>query len=856
MSVTTVDDELEEVASRLLDPYLARLRRSGIPEARIINDPVWGSIRLEPWEVALIDSPLLQRLRGIRQLGVVHWVYPSAVHTRFEHSIGAMHCASQMLTALERNSGRVGQPLIDDETHKLVRVAALLHDCGHTVFSHAGESVAERLPGVDEFRTRIFDELQPRKKPSASEAIAVGLVRTRAFRDLLAARQVGADFVRDVDATCDLIAKLMIGAPAVKDRAFLSLVISGAFDADKLDYMTRDCLMAGVPCAVDVWRTIGKLHCVRVPWSERTDLLGPTASDGGLELEYRTWAQVANGDDTLVLALPRSATTVLNELAVTRTTLYEKIYFHPKVRALEAVARRGLAQLGVTRIAEWFALTDADVLLREEFAKLRDRDLPKRAFQIERPQEERFERPWRRLTRAFDDGSFERKVESATSDACSILGLDRDRLDVVADRPSVKKVKLDAYAFVGDSYLDLGLASAGEAAQRAEAGKVLARERVYVFASAPIRVATCLATRKVVSALGFDTSDHATIPLKLEPKELRAASERLEQAGFFGQRSGALSAQVAERMPSRTERHLEDFLRTASSRIQHVAERLGPYQRVDGGRTDVATVATFLRQFETRERARAALRVIEAIDFVGRDRLASALRSILKEHEPFDVVCPLGGLADSSGHLAYLMLDLDEKLRVPVTTLDEALRSGSERILLWDDFCGAGGHAKTVLAQWLGQTVEGELDEAHVAPLGDPERLRAVNVTLGFARARQEGLDELRASLPTLRLTEADVAAAEHVEASSGIFDPGSTVLPDTHERDDLRDFLERRMRAALSHKGWPEDKLAERLLGYGNGSLLLAFPHNVPTVTLTAIWASSDEWSPLLPRRTKPPAR
>ncbi|MCB9619811.1 MAG: HD domain-containing protein [Sandaracinus sp.] len=852
MSSVGIEEELEELASRLLDPYRARIERSGIPEARIINDPVWGSIRLEPWEVALIDSPLLQRLRGIRQLGVVHWVYPSAVHTRFEHSIGAMHCASQILTALERNSGRVGQPLIDDETHKLVRVATLLHDCGHTVFSHAGEHVAEKLPGVDAFRTQIFDELHPRKKPSASEAIAVGLVRTQAFRNLLAARQVGADFVRDVEATCDLIAKLMIGAPAVKGHAFLSLVISGAFDADKLDYMTRDCLMAGVPCAVDVWRTIGKLHCVRVPPGERTELLGPRTGDR--EPDYRTWARVEHDEDTLVLALPRSATTVLNELAVTRTTLYEKIYFHPKVRALEAMTRRGLEALDITRIAEWFALTDAEVLLRDEFAKLRDRDLPKRSFQIERPQDERFDRAWRRLTRKFDDRSFERDVIEATSQACSSLGINDQGLDVVADRPSVKKVKLDAYAFVGDSYLDLGLASAGEAAQRAEAGKVLARERVYVFASAPIRVATCLATRKVVSKLGFDTSDHVTIPLKLEPKELREASERLEDAGFFGTRNGALSAHVAARMPSRTERHLEDFLRTASSRIQRVAERLGPYQRVDGGRTDVATVATFLRQFETRERARAALRVIEQITFVGRDSLASALRSTLQEREPFDFVCPLGGLADSSGHLAYLMLDLDQNLRVPVSTLEEALRSGADRILLWDDFCGAGGHAKTVLAQWLGQSVEGELDEAHVGPLGDPERLRAATVTIGFARARQEGLFKLGASLPGLGLTKVDVIAAELVEASTGIFEAGSRVLPDAHERDDLRDYLERRMRMALSHKGWPEEKLADRLLGYGNGALLLAFPHNVPTVTLTAIWASSDGWIPLLPRRTKPP--
>src|SRR5580765_8421771 len=91
-SVSDVELLAEGFASRHLDRYTAEivsgLRKSGRKE---INDALWGTISLSPVEVAVLDSPLLQRLRYVRQLGVVHWVYPSAVHTRFEHTLRVMH---------------------------------------------------------------------------------------------------------------------------------------------------------------------------------------------------------------------------------------------------------------------------------------------------------------------------------------------------------------------------------------------------------------------------------------------------------------------------------------------------------------------------------------------------------------------------------------------------------------------------------------------------------------------------------------------------------------------------------------------------------------------------------------------
>src|SRR4051794_16809934 len=113
-------ERIERWAASQLDPYLRRLERHRDPDgdvqrhrrpyetAKEFNDPVWGTLQLRPWEVVIVDSPLLQRLRRIRQLGVVHFVYPAAVHTRLEHSLGAVHQVQRLITSINEH-GLVGR---------------------------------------------------------------------------------------------------------------------------------------------------------------------------------------------------------------------------------------------------------------------------------------------------------------------------------------------------------------------------------------------------------------------------------------------------------------------------------------------------------------------------------------------------------------------------------------------------------------------------------------------------------------------------------------------------------------------------------------------------------------------------
>jgi hypothetical protein len=100
--------EVDGLAEAWLGSVLGRLDaiRDGIeeiPKSKQINDPVWEVITVEPAEILLLDSPLLQRMRGVRQLGLAHLVFPGATHDRFAHICGVLEAAARMYSALANN---------------------------------------------------------------------------------------------------------------------------------------------------------------------------------------------------------------------------------------------------------------------------------------------------------------------------------------------------------------------------------------------------------------------------------------------------------------------------------------------------------------------------------------------------------------------------------------------------------------------------------------------------------------------------------------------------------------------------------------------------------------------------------
>jgi HD superfamily phosphohydrolase len=129
--------------------------------------PVHGYVELWPEELAVVDHPAFQRLRRVRQLGFAHFVFPGGTHTRFEHSIGALHVAQRIIDSINKNADGVAPPqttswcrqALGEDVARLVRVGALLHDIGHLPFGHTLEDELNHLDKHDgSGRLRLIGE--------------------------------------------------------------------------------------------------------------------------------------------------------------------------------------------------------------------------------------------------------------------------------------------------------------------------------------------------------------------------------------------------------------------------------------------------------------------------------------------------------------------------------------------------------------------------------------------------------------------------------------------------------------------------------------------------------------------------
>lgn len=304
---------------------------------KTFNDPVWGVVELLPWETVLLDSPLLQRLRGVRQLGMAHLVYPGAGHDRLEHSRGVVEAAERMIRALERNAahrrsfGRdrdENVPDVSDEDRYSTRLAALLHDIGHGPFSHATERLIEEQY-EDEFRGAVEvlrGSFQGVTSIAPGEVIAVLVVLSDAMNKVFTHQEIAAR-TRSAQLPVAVAARIL-GSRSCLTASYLSGIISGPVDADKLDYIARDCHHSGLPLGIDLTRLIGKLEVVVV-----TPETAPNQ-------ELRERAEQSPGRRFYELGISQAGLGSYEQLIIARVLLYDRLYYHHKVRAAEAMLQQ------------------------------------------------------------------------------------------------------------------------------------------------------------------------------------------------------------------------------------------------------------------------------------------------------------------------------------------------------------------------------------------------------------------------------------------------------------------------------------------------------------------------------------
>ena len=278
-------------------------------DEKVIREAVSGYQVLKPHEYLLLDSPVMQRLRYIHQTALAYLVYPTANHTRFDHSLGVAKIADNIGHSLDKK-----QPQIEE-----LRLAALLHDVGHSFFSH----LSEHLIGVkfqDTFES--IKEIQLFHNREPGEILSYLIVASPRFQRLL--ENILTYYKRKVNI--ERITRLVIGKPKEPELfAYLGDIISGPFDADKLDYLIRDCRFTGIRADVDTDRVIISSEIMKNPKKFK-----------GFQKRAGQEAEVFSNRN---LIMKSSGVSNLEQIVLNKILLFPAIYHHHKVRALECMVK-------------------------------------------------------------------------------------------------------------------------------------------------------------------------------------------------------------------------------------------------------------------------------------------------------------------------------------------------------------------------------------------------------------------------------------------------------------------------------------------------------------------------------------
>ena len=360
-----------------------------LKRAKVVHDNIWGTNRFTWRELVLIDSPIIQRLRDIHQVGLGFHVYPSARHTRFEHCLGVATIASRVFDALlQKNKGefenilKVIEPTVDPEDairrlRQELRMAALLHDTGHSLYSHTSELVYSKLAYLKEAQKEV--KKFTGKEKGVGEIISFCIASTPAVARLLQkakAHLIGDSTSDDYTGEVDLtnVALMIVGRTNHPYTQFLADIVSSGFDADKLDYLLRDARAAGLPLSYDIDRY---LYAVRLEKDKMDD------DEKELEHFYKLVSKVpperksAAGAsrypyyETYRLRLPRKAINAIEQIIICKMMLFGYLYHHPKVRAAEGVLQLLLEQL----VSFWKKKGSNEQAILEKFLDFTDSTL-------------------------------------------------------------------------------------------------------------------------------------------------------------------------------------------------------------------------------------------------------------------------------------------------------------------------------------------------------------------------------------------------------------------------------------------------------------------------------------------------
>jgi deoxynucleoside triphosphate triphosphohydrolase SAMHD1 len=849
-----------------------------------------------------MDSPLLQRLRRIRQLGLAGYVFPGANYSRFEHSIGVLHQTQRIIEAIRRNAASLAarkhlpqQEQISSSDEVLLRLTALMHDVGHGFLSHVSERVLTGLSTVD--GTHTVREFQKQAKtffrvPSLNAAPAVGEILS-ALCTLLPEWQEILDQA-DIPKWPDLrelsfrMAQLMCGGRDPR-RPFLSEIISGPLDVDKLDYIPRDCYMAGVPMPVDVDRLMEKIHVVTVP--------------AGTIPEYCEETNLEPDSSIQVLAVQTTGSRAFEELVISRFLLYEKLYYHQKIRAIEGTVVNALEILKAerpefARIGTYLKLSDDEFLLqhwpgqstnsttlttaKNLVKSVIDRNPFVRCYAFGpglvnglEPDSAEFRARWKtfeptvRAKRSDHWYAFRKRIADRARELLRFNGQIplADALSeelIVVDLPPVQGIAEKTKFFVGDEQFGVTPFFTRFRVERWAEAYETQHTIGYVYTEPEFAVAVYFAVRDLIESehqLNFD--DASWTRTKLKSSDLvgfsRAVSAKDPKHIPFAEPQFVVQRRL---FADRNEQKLQ-IIDGYANLITELADRFKTFESHDGTRISGPTIRSWLLQFSTNE-IPLAVQALSAIKYWGRSALSDALAFSVSGRYPngFQAL-GIGAATSSAHHLTYFWNDVRNSLNSEVRVISAAAEIDTKLpLVIYDDNVGSGGQAGTIFSQWFGITnQDSDLDEKHAEPLNPDElaKLTATPILLVFATGFRSGLARIQQRLAELT-KNSEIHGLIIDPADLSCFRPAARVFSEPRDASRAEESFARAGRIAIFDRAlvrnWSAEKTNDRILGYGNAGGLTIFYYNVPTTTLTALWGSSRSetanWTALFPRRPR----
>lgn len=903
--------QIERFSADMLEDYLtkcsAECKSVALSPEHTKNfyDSVWGTIEINQGEIFILDSPILQRLRYIKQLGLANLLYSSADHSRFSHTLGVLQTADVMAGQIQRELRKKGIAE-DREVRQIIRLAAIFHDCGHMFCSHASERYFQNTrtsrlyQRVCSVRNAFNDKIGI--KPSLSEILSVLIVNSKPVRQLLNIIEKGLVEVsfngREADESIEKICCLILGIPYSEREVAFSQVISGQIDADKLDYLKRDSHSTGVPVAVDMSRVFQKLRVVAA--NKKYNMLA---------------RHVETSSPVFKMAIAPAAINTVDQLIISRFMMYESVYFHQKTLTAEEMLRYALDRLdvGSRGILDDFSkilrLSDSAVI-HETFDKIVGSVI--RDYHI--VDQESYLKACKILARLYKRRLFKRCAAFTGRNLTKILQNDKDFykraiLDGVASEQSdfIEAVKtetdqiksvLDGSHFYYNPETDILLIRTPDTSSASYSNIAIDdktnKDRDMEFESD--NWLKSRASRKPQNYLISYPEDRYIVYIAAEIVLLQKYGLIINDMIIYNEEDEEYINELKEYLNSKnyfTELYFlapDSYIKSYESKIAELIEKWRKYEIFDvttgnGKELDTAYLIAHIKQYIQFQDEigdfdvflRGYLNLLSQMQVISKETIAGTLRENLlrimsTEHcEKTDIeICNIGNMQDSSAIISYHMNIVNARLKSEwrVCALEDALEravAGQRIVFLEDAFC-SGRQIVSVFETYMGVPPEKrQTSETHVKELTpeSKQRLKQCCLYFSFIYYEKNNADFFKAKMAELGLENVKIIGANTFPV--GYF---KQEFPEEKKKEIciVRKYMEKAGEMLISWKAhdrsgrrktnWSDERMENSRLGYNDSQQLVAFSWNTPTYTMTPLWMTVDEdekkWMPLFPRIDK----